>query len=175
MKRGLTRGGWAVRLVILLGPMVALLVPGLQGFGPPVWLVVVVAAASTAYAAMPDQFTGSVTMLLVLGSWCVEVGSAMPVTVVIAAAALLCSHVAATVASYGPTRLPPDPRIVLRWVRRSVLAWLVAPALWLVVDAYRGRLTPASFWVAGLAVALVLAVAAATIFPTRLDRVGAGG
>jgi hypothetical protein len=173
--RHLTRGGWALRVVIAIGPVVALVVPGLQGFGPPPWLVIVVAAASLAFAVLPDQFTGAATMALVVGSWTVETGAAMPVTVVAASMALLCSHVAATLASYGPTRLPPDLPIVLRWVRRTVLAWLVAPALWLVVDAYRGRVTPASFWVAGLAVALVLAVASATVFPTRLDRVGTGG
>jgi hypothetical protein len=66
--------------------------------------------------------------------------------------------------------LPPDRAIVLRWTRRGALAWLVAPVLWLAVDAQRGHTTPASYWVAGLAVALVLAVAVATAYPTRLDR-----
>jgi hypothetical protein len=66
--------------------------------------------------------------------------------------------------------LSPDRAIVLRWTRRGALAWLVAPMLWLVVDAQRGRTTPASYWVAGLAVALVVAVVVATVYPTRLDQ-----
>jgi hypothetical protein len=39
-----------------------------------------------------------------------------------------------------------------------------------VVDAQRGHTTPASYWVAGLAVALVVAVTAATTYPTQLDE-----
>lgn len=175
MIRELTPGGWALRGVVALGPVVALLAAVPQGFGPPAWLLLVVIVASLAFAALPDQFTGSASMLLVVGYWTVDVGRAMPVSVVVAAAALLCSHVAATLAAYGPNRLPPDGHAVGLWARRTALVWLVAPALWLVVDAYRGRTTPASFWVAGLAVALVLAVVAATVFPTRLDRVGSGG
>ncbi|MGA8246282.1 MAG: hypothetical protein WB797_05195, partial [Nocardioides sp.] len=58
-----------------------------------------------------------------------------------------------------------------RWARRTVVLWLVAPVLWLAVDADRGHTTPASYWVAGLAVALVLAVAVASVYPTRLDEV----
>jgi hypothetical protein len=40
-----------------------------------------------------------------------------------------------------------------------------------VVDANRGHTTPASYWVAGLAVALVVAVAVTSLYPTRLDEV----
>jgi hypothetical protein len=109
-------------------------------------------------------------MLLVVGWWAISVRQAMPGGVILAAAALLAAHVAATVASYGPRRLPPDRLVVLRWARRSLLVWLVAPLLWLVVDANRGHATPASYWVAGLAVALVLAVSVATLYPTRLDE-----
>lgn len=175
MTRRLTPRGWWVRGVILLGPVLALFAGGPQGFWPPIWLAVVVAAGSCAFAALPDQFAGSATMLLVLGYWTVDVGRAMPASAVVAAAGLLGSHVAATIASYGPDRLEPDGPAVLLWVRRSVLVWLVAPALWLVVDAYRGHTTPATFWVAGLAVTVVLAVGSATWFPTRLDQAGTGG
>ncbi len=171
MIRDLTPGGWALRAVVLLGPPVALLAASPQGFVPPVWLIVVVTLASAGFAAFPEQYAGSVAMLLVVGWWATSVRHAMPGGVVVSAAALLAAHVGATVSSYGPRKLPPERLMVLRWVRRTVLLWLVSPLLWLVVDAEHGHTTPASYWLAGLAVALVLAVAVATLYPTRLDEV----
>jgi hypothetical protein len=170
MNRQLTRGGWALRAVIALGPPLALLAATPQGFVPPPWLVLVVVFASLAFAYLPEQYVGSAALLLVVGWWSIDVRDAMPVAVLVSAGALLAAHVAATLAAYGPRSLPPDRLIVLRWVRRGVLVWLVAPLLWLVVDAERGQTTPSSYWVAGLAVALVVAVVAASVFPTRLDQ-----
>jgi hypothetical protein len=170
MMRDLTPGGWALRAVIALGPPLALLAASPQGFVPPPWLVLLVVVASLLFAYLPEQYVGSTTMLLVVGWWTIDVRAAMPVAVLVSAGALVAAHVAATLAAYGPRTLPPDRLIVLRWVRRSGLVWLVAPLLWLVVDAERGHTTPASYWVAGLAVALVVAVAAASVFPTRLDQ-----
>jgi Na+/citrate or Na+/malate symporter len=170
MMRGLTRGGWALRAVIGLGPPVALLAATPEGFVPPVWLDVLVVLTSAGFAYLPEQYIGSAALLLVVGWWAVDVGDAMPLAVVLASGALLASHLAATLAAYGPRLLSPDRAITLRWTRRGVLAWLVAPVLWLAVDTQRGRTTSASYWVAGLAVALVVAVVAATVYPTRLDR-----
>ena len=79
------------------------------------------------------------------------------------------TEIAATLAAYGPRELQPDRALVLRWLRRGVLVWLVAPLLWLTIDVQSGHTTPASYWVAGLAVALVVAVTAATLYPTSLD------
>jgi hypothetical protein len=170
MTGDLTRGGWALRAVIALGPPVALLAASPEGFVPPPWLVVVVVLLSLGFAYLPEQYVGSAAMVLVVGWWTVDVRSAMPLTVVVSSGALLASHLAATLAAYGPRALSPDRATVLRWTRRGVLVWLVAPLLWLVVDAQRGHTTPASYWVAGLAVALVVAVTAATTYPTQLDE-----
>jgi hypothetical protein len=170
MTRDLTRGAWALRVVIALGPPVALLAATPEGFAPPVWLAVLVVLTSAGFAYLPEQYIGSGAMVLVVGWWAVDVRDAMPIAVVVSAGALLASHLAATLAAYGPRVLSPDRAIVLRWTRRGALAWLVAPMLWLVVDAQRGRTTPASYWVAGLAVALVVAVVVATVYPTRLDQ-----
>jgi len=170
MIAGLTPAGWVLRAVIVLGPPVALLAAAPEGFVPSTWFLLVVVVASVAFAAMPEQYAGSLALLLVVAWWAAVIGAAMPLAVVVAAAALLASHVAASVAAYGPTPLPPERRVVLRWGRRSAAVWLVAPLLWLVVDAQRGRATPVSYWVAGLAVALVLAVLVALVYPTRLDE-----
>lgn len=170
MIRDLTPAGWVLRAVIALGPPVALLAASPQGFMPPTWLLLAVVAVSLAFAAMPEQYAGNVALLLVVGWWTITVGEAMPLSVVVAAAALLASHVAATLAGYGPRSLPPERLVVLRWMRRSAAAWLVAPLLWLVVDVNRGHTTPAAYWLAGLAVVLVLAVLVAVLYPTRLDE-----
>ncbi len=165
----LTPGGWALRAVIVLGPLVALLSATPEGFTPPAWLVVLVVLASLGFAYLPEQYIGSAAMILVVGWWSIDVRDAMPLAVVVASGALLAAHVAATLAAYGPRPLPPSRPLVLRWLRRGVLAWLVAPLLWLTIDVQRGHTTPASYWVAGLAVALVVAVTAATLYPTSLD------
>jgi hypothetical protein len=170
MTNRLTRGGWALRAVIALGPPLALLAASPQGFVPPLWLVVLVVLLSLGFAYLPEQYIGSAAMVMVVGWWTVDVRSAMPLAVVVSSGALLASHLAGTLAAYGPRALPVDRAIVLRWTRRGALVWLVAPLLWLVVDAQRGHTTPASYWVAGLAVAMVVAVTAATIYPTRLDQ-----
>ena len=166
----LTPGGWALRAVIALGPLVALLAATPEGFAPPVWLIVLVVLASLGFAYLPEQYIGSAAIILVVGWWSIDVRDAMPLAVVVASGGLLASHVAATLAAYGPRALAPNRPLVLRWLRRGVLVWLVAPLLWLTIDAQRGHTTPASYWVAGLAVALVVAVTAATLYPTSLDQ-----
>jgi hypothetical protein len=170
MSGDVTRGAWALRVVIALGPLVALLAAVPEGFAPPLWLGVLVALVSVGFAYLPEQYLGSLAMVLVVGWWAIDVRGAMPLAVVVSAGALLASHIAATLAAYGPRMLSPDRAIVLRWTRRGALVWLVAPVLWLVVDAQRGHTTPASYWVAGLAVTLVVALVAATVYPTRLDE-----
>lgn len=165
----LTRGGVALRTVIALGPPLALLAAAPEGFTPPLWLVVLVALMSLGFAYLPEQYIGAAAMVLVVGWWTIDVRAAMPLAVIVSAGALLASHLAATLAAYGPRTLSPDRAIVLRWTRRGALVWLVAPLLWLTIDAQRGHATPASYWVAGLAVALVVAVTAATLYPTSLD------
>ena len=42
--------------------------------------------------------------------------------------------------------------------------------VWLVADAFSGRPTPTTFWLAGLAAALVAAVVAGLVVPVRSDR-----
>jgi hypothetical protein len=53
VRKRLSRGGWILRGVIVLGPVLALLAGTPQGYLPPPWLVVVVAAFSFAFAVMP--------------------------------------------------------------------------------------------------------------------------
>jgi hypothetical protein len=170
MRHRFPPGSRVLHAVVLLGPLVALLAGVPQGLGPPVWLVVVVAVFSLAHAVMPEHYVGGITLAIVVTFWVIEAGSALPVSSLLAAAALLAAHVAGTVAGYGPRHLPPDRAAVLLWIRRGIAAWLVAPVTWMVVDAEQDRATSASYWVLGLVVALALLVVAAALYPTDGDR-----
>jgi hypothetical protein len=170
MRGRLPRGGWPLRAVIFLGPLVALLAGVPQGYRPPVWLVVVLGVFSFAFAAMPEHYVGSASLVIVVAWWVLNTHDAAPVSTIAAAGALLAAHLAATVAGYGPPQLAPDPGIVRLWVRRGVLLWACSALTWFVVDAERGRATSAAYWVAGLAAVLALTVVATAMFPAAGDR-----
>jgi hypothetical protein len=159
-----------LRAVVFLAPLVALLAGVPQGHSPPAWLVVVLAIFSLTYAAMPEHYVGSAALVIVVAWWVIDVGDALPLSSVVAAAALLTAQLAGTVAAYGPPRLAPDPGVVLLWARRGALLWATAAVTWFVVVAEDGRANSASYWVVGLAVGLVLAVLATALYPSAGDR-----
>lgn len=160
MTSRLPAGGAAVRGVMLLGPLAALLAGVPQGYAPPVWLVAVLAVLASASAAMPEHYVGAVTLMIVVVWWVIEAGDALPLSSVAAAGALVAAHLAGTVAAYGPRQLAPDREVVLLWVRRGLALWATAALTWFVVVAGTGRATSGSAWVVGLAAGLVLAIVA---------------
>jgi hypothetical protein len=170
VRRAFPAGGWGLRLVIFLGPLVALMAGSPQGRTPQPWIAVVVGILSFTSASMPEHYIGSLVLTIVVAWWVIEVRGGLPLSAVAAAAALLAAHVAGTVAAYGPPQLVPDAAVVRLWSRRAVLLWLTAPLTWLVVDAEAGRATAASYWVLGLAVGLVLIVLATMSYPSQGDR-----
>jgi ABC-type Fe3+-siderophore transport system permease subunit len=93
--------------------------------------------------------------------------SAMPAGALLAAAAMLAAHVAGVLLGYGPPEMAVDPELAVLWVVRAALVWLAAPAVWFAARVYDGHATPTSFWLAGLATALVGAVVAAVVVPAR--------
>lgn len=167
MIRGVRTSVWGLRVVAALGPMVALWAAAPAGFVPSPFVVSVVALASVAYALRPEHFTGPIVMAVVLLWWALAVGAAMPAGSLVAAAALLAGHVAGVLLGYGPPEMPVDSHLALLWAFRGATTWLAAPVVWLVADAYSGHATPTSFWLVGLATALVGAVVAAVVVPTR--------
>ena len=84
-----------------------------------------------------------------------------------AAGGLLAAHVAALLLGYGPARMEVGADLVMLWVPRAAAVWLAALVVWLTARAYTGHATPTLFWLAGLAAALVGAVVAAVVIPTR--------
>jgi hypothetical protein len=168
--RGVTTTTWVLRVLVALGPVAALLAGVPQGYTPSPFMVVVVVLGSLLFAVAPEHFVGAVVMGFVVLWWAAEIGDAVPVSSVVAAAGLLTSHVAATLLGFGPARVVLDRAVVTRWARRGLLAWSAALVVWLVADAFSGRPTPTTFWLAGLAAALVGAVAAGLVLPARSDQ-----
>jgi hypothetical protein len=165
--RGVPRTVWALRSTVVLGPVVALTAAAPQGYAPSGFVVVLVLLAALGWAFAPDHVLGGVSLLVVLVWWAVAVGEALPVASLVAAAGLLLSHTAATVLGYGPPRTRIAPRLLATWARRASAVWVVALVIWVVADAYSGHATPPSFWLLGLAAALIGAVVAALRAPMR--------
>jgi hypothetical protein len=154
-----SRGQWLLRLVVLLGPLVAL-VARWPSDPPPVWLVLLTAALAAGWAAAPESVVGAVTLVLVAFSWVAGPGGDLPSGAVLAAVAMLAAHLAALVASYGPDALPASAPVVRLWVRRGLGVGLVAPLVWLVALAVRELPGSGTVWLLGLAVALSVTLVA---------------
>lgn len=167
--RGVPVTTWVLRVLVALGPVAALLAGVPQGYTPSTFVVVVVAIGGVLFALAPEHFVGAVVMGFVVLWWAADIGGAVPVSSLVAAAALLTSHVSATLLGLGPSRVVLDRSVVASWARRGLLVWPAALVVWLVADAFSGRPTPTTFWLAGLAAALVGAVAAGLVLPARSD------
>lgn len=154
------RSQLALRALVLLGPLVALLATGPAGHGPPWWLVVVVAALAGASAVAPDSPVGVAAGLVVLAWWAVSLQDDLPVSVAVAAVALTVGHVAALLASYGPRAMPLDRPTLLLWARRGALVLLTVPGAWLLARTVRGEPEQPGLWVVALATACVAIVGA---------------
>lgn len=170
--RGVHPSVWALRVVVVLGPLVALWSAAPSGHVPSPFVVAVVAVLGLGYAARPENFSGPIVMAVVLLWWALSVGSAMPVGSLVAAGGFVAAHVAGVLLGYGPPRMPVDADLALMWAFRGAASWLAAALVWFAADAYSGHATPTSFWLVGLATALVGAVVAAVVVPTRDLRDG---
>jgi hypothetical protein len=165
--RRIPRSVWCLRGTAALGLLASVWAAAPEGIVPSPFVVVVVAALGVGYAFRPEHFVGSVALGVVLVWWALHVGSSMPVGALVASAAVLASHVAGVLLGYGPPRMAVGLDLVAAWVVRGALVWLAAPVVWLAARAYSGQASPTSFWLAGLAVALVGAVVSAVVVPTR--------
>jgi hypothetical protein len=165
-----SRGQWALRLLVVLGPVVALLAQW-PSLGPPQpWLVGLTLVLAAGWALVPESVVGGVVLLLVAFSWVNGLEHRLPLGALVAAAGLLASHLAALVASYGPARLPVSAPVARLWARRGVLLFLSAPAVWLLAWGVRRLPDSGSVWVLGLVVALSVVVVAAAASQAALPK-----
>ena len=162
----LSRGQLVLRLLVLLGPVVAVLAAGPAGHWPPWWLLAAVLASSAGFAALPESPVGAGTMLLVVVWWAAGLDDGLHPMVLVAAAALLVTHVAATLASYGPPEMPLDADLARLWSARAVLLAVPVPLLWAAARGLRGDPQQPGIWVLGVAATLAATVAASIVLLT---------
>jgi len=165
-----SRGQWALRLLVLLGPVVALLAQWPSLGAPRPWLIALTVALAAGFALVPESVVGAVVLLLVAFSWVNGLEHRLPLGALVAAAGLLVSHLAALLASYGPARLPVSAPVARLWARRGVLLFLSAPAVWLLALGVRRLPDSGSVWVLGLVVALSVVVVTAAASQAALPR-----
>ncbi len=168
----MTRSQIVLRVVVFAGPVLALLATSPAGNASPWWVLVGVLALAGAAAWQPDGIYLAIADLAVLAWWAVSLGDDVPVSVVAAAVALVASHLAAVLASYGPPTMPVDAAVVRLWVRRGALVLLTVPAAWGLARALNGEPEQPGIWLLGVAaafVATVVATAALTVRPTERE------
>ncbi len=147
-----SRGQAALRCLVLLGPVVALLLTGPAGAWPPVWLAVLVALLAGGHAAYPESPAGTAATLLVLAWWGLGLRDGLQPAAVPAATALLLAHVAALVAAYGPVELVLGAPLLRRWGWRTAALLPVAPLGYLALRAVSGT-EPPYVWLLGVTTA----------------------
>lgn len=161
------RSQLALRAVVLLGPLVALLMTGPAGHWPPWWVLLPVAVLAAASAAAPDSPVGAGAGLVVLVWWAVSLGDGVPRSVLVAATALLAGHLAGVLASYGPREMPLDGPTIVLWMRRGALVLLAVPGAFAATRLLRGQPEQPGIWVLAVAAACAATIAAAIAIDVR--------
>lgn len=165
--RLLTPGQWALRVMCVLGLLVALLATGLAGVRPDLWLIVLVGALALMYAVAPESAAGTVAMAFVLFWWGLALRDGLHPAALLAALGLVTAHLAGLLATYGPARMAVDPATVLLWLRRGAQVLLFSLVLYGVAVLVRDQPEPDGLWLAGLAAGLVTVVLLAVSFAPR--------
>jgi len=160
-------GQWLLRATVAVGPVVALLATVPAGATPRWWFVVLVAGVSVGFAVFPESAAGTGAFMLVVLWWGLGLRETVHPAVLVAAAGLLASHLAATVAAYGPATLAVEPAVVRRWALRGLLVFPAAVLAWAAAWLVDDRPGQAGVWVAGLAGLLVAVVAANVLYVRR--------
>jgi hypothetical protein len=155
-----SRGRLALRAVLLVAPLLAVLSAGPQD-SPHGWFVALTLALSVGFAAMPESMLGTACLGLVVVWWSLAARDDVPLTALLAAALLLAAHVASVLLSYGPPALPVGGRLLRLWLRRAAMVGAAAPLVWAVAVVLEGQPEPPGIWVAGLGCAIVVCVVAA--------------
>ncbi len=153
-----------LRALVLLGPVTALLAIGPAGNWPPWWMLLVVLGLATGFAVRPDSPVGAAVILVVVIWWTVSLDDVIQPEVLVAATALVVAHLAALLASYGPSSLAVEPATWWLWVRRGLLVLLTVPATWGLAVLLRGEPEQPYIWILGVLAALTALVVATLVF-----------
>ena len=159
--RAWTRGQWALRLVVVLGVVLALVARWPSLGAPPVWLAALVLVIAVGWALMPESVVGAVALVVVGLSWSAGSDGSLPAGALVAALGMLAAHLAALVVSYGPPALPVAPGVVRLWAMRGLVLFATAPVVWALARGVRELPDSSTVWVLGVAVAASVVVVAA--------------
>jgi hypothetical protein len=162
------------RVLMLLGPVVALVAAALADVPPPGWVAALVVAMAIGWVFMPESLIGTLCLALVLGWWGVAELETLPPESLVAAVALLTAHVAAVVASYGPPDMAIDGPTLRLWFGRGALVMIAAPAVWLLAVVLRDQPEPPGVWIAAMVAIAVAGVVATLAFMPPRETSGAG-
>jgi hypothetical protein len=158
--RVLSRSQLVLRILVLLAPLCAVLSAAAAGDGPPWWYAVVVALLALALAAFPEGQVGVAVNAAVLLWWAIGPDDSLHPVVLVAAAALVVTHVAALLTTYGPSAMPVDPALLRRWLWRGLAALAAAPLGWGLAVLLRDAEDEPRLWLLGVAAGVVATVVA---------------
>jgi hypothetical protein len=159
LRPGVTVPVAALRALLLVLPCAALALALPQV--PHGWLVVGVVVSAAAWAWLPDHPVGVAPLVLVGGWWAVR--DVVDWRLLVVGVLLVAAHLAATVASYGPSTLVVDPHLARLWLARGVLALVPLPVTWLAVRGLDPGLAPSWLWLAAAATAVGLLLVTARL------------
>lgn len=163
----MTRSQLTLRVVVVLGPVLALLAAIPAGHPPAWWAVAIVLLTAGAAGWQPDGPFPTVAGLAVLAWWGFTVSDDIPVSVLAAAVALVAGHLAALLAGYGPATMPLDPALLRLWLRRGALVLLTVLVAWLAARLLDGERAPADVWLLGAGAALAALVVGTVALAVR--------
>jgi hypothetical protein len=149
------------RLLVLLGPMVALFAATAADAPPTGWLAVLVLGLSLGWACYPESGVGTLALGLVLFWWVRSDQTDLSAALLIAALALLVAHIAALLAAYGPPEMAVDAPTARLWLTRGAALFVAAPVVWLLALLLRDQPEPPGVWIAGMVAIVVAAIVAA--------------
>lgn len=159
--RRLTSAQWELRAAVVAGIVLALVAPGLDGDVPRGLLLGIGVVLALGAAITPDRDVVTVACCWVLVVWVVTDRGTVGAGALVAAVGLVVAHVAATLAAYGPERMTPDRRLVLLWVRRTVIVLVPSALVALVTSVLSVRTGSAGSWLWVAGALLVAGLAAA--------------
>jgi hypothetical protein len=156
-----------LRLMVLAGVLAALAAAVGAGARPSTWLQVVVVGLAAVTAVRPESVAGVVALGGTAYAWALAPEPLSPLVLVVAAGMLL-THIAALVAAQGPALLLVDPGQVRLWLGRGFLLWLAAAAVWGLALAVEHHPGGRSTYAVGLLLLTALAVVGTRLMGRRV-------
>ncbi len=156
-----------LRLMVPVGVVVALEAAVAAGARPSGWVQVATVGLAAVTALRPDSVAGILALGGTAYAWALSPEPLSPLVLLVAAGMVL-SHLAALVAAQGPALLRVDPGQVRLWLGRGIALWLLTAAVWgiarVVADHPGGR----SAYAVGLLLLAALAVVGTRLVGRRV-------